>query len=219
MKRILLILIYFILFLSTYITGTFNKNKIKQQNQPSNLPISNSISANANALLQAIQAHQEAMIAADIAVNAYSQAVASCQVNVSCGDAKNQLLTAKTYQKTASQASTRSKEAFGVVNNAAAAARNFLSNLEKNVNESENNMKATADTAKITDLAVKQAELAAKATANAVATCELIVNVTCNVCPTISSAKPNSIVENVTSRRSIDTGNVFTDAKTLLGGA
>ncbi len=172
----------------------------------------NPTGTNAEALLQAIQAYQQAMTAADTAVNAYAQAVATCQVNVSCGQAQNQLITAQSYQQTAASASSQSEKALGTASSAVERARSVVANLTNNNSDVEVNARAAKSAMDVTGFAVKQAQLASQASSAAVASCQVIINVVCNSCPQGASLGIPAGTNGLPSRAP-NTGNVFADAR------
>ncbi len=132
-------------------------------------------------LLDSISDNNKVSDEANIAVKAFASAAAICQLNVSCGEAKDQLIKIRTQSKVVSEATARSKKAAKKLKLLSDKTSNFIDSIKrKNKSRNRNRGKNENNNKKLAEMAVKQAEAAVQATAKAVATCELIANVTCN---------------------------------------
>lgn len=126
-----------------------------------------------------LYSQQTATAASGQAVVALSQAVATCSVNVSCDEAKRRYGQTEIYVDTASKAFSASVAALNVTNNT-------------DLSQTSLPASSVSDAQKATKLATKQSGLALQATANALASCEVIVNVVCKQCPSGITASPTT---------------------------
>jgi hypothetical protein len=155
-----------------------NKNlKIETRSLPTTSGLS------AGAILDAIHAQQSAVKAATEAVNAFAMAAATCQANVTCDQARTQVVTARSYQKTVSTASAKSQQALEDINNSLTKIRANLSTSSTSINGENNEEKSAQYSLETANLAAQQAQIAVQATSSAISSCELVVNVVCNACP------------------------------------
>jgi hypothetical protein len=174
----------FIFFLITALCIALDARSNMRIKTTQNLNILNTAGGyDAEVLLQAIRAQQQASQAATVAVNAFAQAVSTCRATVSCDLAKTQVITAKSYQQTASSASAQTQQAMSDASKAADKIRLMLSqvrNSNSSLSDLEHSAKAAQMAQEATNMSNSQAQLAVQATATAVSSCELIVNVVCN---------------------------------------
>lgn len=182
-------IIFFLIILALCIALDSRSNLKIRLTQNLNI-LNNAGGYDAEILLQAIRAQQQAMQAATVAINAFSQAVSTCRATVSCDMAKTQVITAKSYQQTVSSASAQTQQALSDAAKAADKIRLLLSqirNSNSTMSDLENNSKAAKLAQDSTTMSNSQVQLAVQATATAVSSCELIVNVVCNnKCPSSS---------------------------------
>jgi hypothetical protein len=122
-------------------------------------------------LTSILKSQQDATNAAKTAVSVFSQAVANCQVNVSCDQAKRNFGETTQLVKVASQAFQTS-----------AASVKAGQEALKEVNGTDSSEAALVATDS-TRTSAKQAAVTLEATATALASCEVIVNLTCSQCP------------------------------------
>ena len=134
---------------------------------------------NINPIDDLLNPQQTATDAAGQAVVALAQAVATCVVNVSCDEAKRRYGQTEIYVDTASKAFSTSVAALNETNNSDLSQNSFPASSVSNAQEA-------------TKLAAKQSGLALQATANALASCEVIVNVVCKQCPSGVTGSPTA---------------------------
>ncbi len=126
--------------------------------------------------------------AAGQAVNAYASAVSNCDVSVSCDEAKRRFGRTQTLVNIASSAFSTS-----VAASAAA----------KDINGAANEEALLQSVKDTTDLMSRQTALTLKATANALANCEVVINIICDQCPgglrptNIRTNRANSVLNSI----------------------
>jgi len=125
------------------------------------------LSPNKSPVFDLLRPQGSAIDAANQAVSAFSEAVATCEVNVSCDEAKRRYGKTEIFVKTASQAFSKSVAAANDANGSIINKSILDASMSKEVAE----------------LAAKQSALALQATATALASCEVIVNLVCEQCP------------------------------------
>lgn len=163
------------------------------------------VGAMANDVLATTNAHQEASQAAQQAVAAYSKAVATCQANVTCDQAKNQLIQVQSQQQVVSSAMAKIQSMGSQMTSAADKAKSILASIANKTNPDAVGAAAVLAASDVTNLLAQQTGITAQATANAVATCKVIVNVTCIVCPNAGTSTPavashaNDVLNNIES--------------------
>lgn len=122
-------------------------------------------------------------------VNAFSKAVATCEVNVACDEAKRRYEKTETFVNIASKSFSES----------VAAAKS----IRETVVDAAIPVQAVKSSQEAADLAAKQSGLALEATAIALAGCEVILHLVCEQCPSgvevleTTSSRANRIIDDI----------------------
>jgi len=171
-------LILYLVISSIIFKITSSQSLIDKLNADLNITSRQKKNNNLDYINDLLQISKETSQEATFAVQAFSESVSRCKVNVTCSEAEKQFFEVESKLKVATSA-------FDKILQHSLRASDISNRARQIINEIKFGSRRDLEdyTKKSIDYSISNAGLAVKATSQALTHCELVINVTCSKCP------------------------------------